>query len=197
MVKELTPKQERFVAEYLIDLNATQAAIRAGYSLPHCDKPRKYYVYFLTDSRNGEIFYIGKGKRQRFARHIREWITLHTINCKKTQRIGEIIKAGGAIIPRCFAQGLTENDAYAIERVAIASIGLSRLTNLAPGQFTKHERDRVEAQLTLKRIKPFCQWLNEKPREPNHIKWYWDIIGEYSYIASGQYLRGLTARGLN
>ena len=28
----LTEKQERFVAEYLVDLNATQAAIRAGYS---------------------------------------------------------------------------------------------------------------------------------------------------------------------
>lgn len=28
----LTAKQQRFVAEYLIDLNATQAAIRAGYS---------------------------------------------------------------------------------------------------------------------------------------------------------------------
>lgn len=28
----LTPKQARFVQEYLIDLNATQAAIRAGYS---------------------------------------------------------------------------------------------------------------------------------------------------------------------
>ena len=28
----LTAKQERFVEEYLIDLNATQAAIRAGYS---------------------------------------------------------------------------------------------------------------------------------------------------------------------
>lgn len=28
----LTEKQERFVEEYLIDLNATQAAIRAGYS---------------------------------------------------------------------------------------------------------------------------------------------------------------------
>lgn len=28
----LTPKQARFVAEYLVDLNATQAAIRAGYS---------------------------------------------------------------------------------------------------------------------------------------------------------------------
>ena len=29
---KLTPKQQRFVEEYLIDLNATQSAIRAGYS---------------------------------------------------------------------------------------------------------------------------------------------------------------------
>ena len=29
---ELTAKQERFVVEYLVDHNATQAAIRAGYS---------------------------------------------------------------------------------------------------------------------------------------------------------------------
>ena len=29
---KLTPKQQRFVDEYLIDLNATQSAIRAGYS---------------------------------------------------------------------------------------------------------------------------------------------------------------------
>ena len=32
MATNLTPKQEAFVREYLIDLNATQAAIRAGYS---------------------------------------------------------------------------------------------------------------------------------------------------------------------
>lgn len=31
-VGKLTDKQKRFVEEYLIDLNATQAAIRAGYS---------------------------------------------------------------------------------------------------------------------------------------------------------------------
>lgn len=30
--KRITAKQERFVDEYLVDLNATQAAIRAGYS---------------------------------------------------------------------------------------------------------------------------------------------------------------------
>ena len=28
----MTPRQQRFVDEYLLDLNATQAAIRAGYS---------------------------------------------------------------------------------------------------------------------------------------------------------------------
>lgn len=33
MAGKLTPKQSAFVAEYLIDLNATQAAIRAGYSV--------------------------------------------------------------------------------------------------------------------------------------------------------------------
>jgi phage terminase small subunit len=32
MAKELTDKQKRFCEEYLIDLNATQAAIRSGYS---------------------------------------------------------------------------------------------------------------------------------------------------------------------
>ncbi len=31
-MSDLTPKQARFVEEYLLDLNATQAAIRAGYS---------------------------------------------------------------------------------------------------------------------------------------------------------------------
>ena len=32
LMSKLTPKQEMFAKEYLIDLNATRAAIRAGYS---------------------------------------------------------------------------------------------------------------------------------------------------------------------
>ena len=36
-MSELTPKQALFVKEYLIDLNATQAAIRAGYSNNRAD----------------------------------------------------------------------------------------------------------------------------------------------------------------
>lgn len=35
---KLTPKQKRFVAEYLVDLNATAAARRAGYSAKTADR---------------------------------------------------------------------------------------------------------------------------------------------------------------
>jgi phage terminase small subunit len=38
MAATLTPKQAAFVAEYLIDLNSTQAAIRAGYSARTADR---------------------------------------------------------------------------------------------------------------------------------------------------------------
>lgn len=34
----MTPRQEKFCVEYLIDLNATQAAIRAGYSKRTADR---------------------------------------------------------------------------------------------------------------------------------------------------------------
>ena len=37
MMDKLTPKQARFIEEYLIDLNATQAAIRAGYAKGSAD----------------------------------------------------------------------------------------------------------------------------------------------------------------
>lgn len=38
MAAKLTDKQRTFVAEYLVDLNATQAAIRAGYSASNAGK---------------------------------------------------------------------------------------------------------------------------------------------------------------
>lgn len=38
--KQLTPKQQQFVAEYLIDLNGTAAAARCGYKHPNKQGPR-------------------------------------------------------------------------------------------------------------------------------------------------------------
>jgi len=39
MNAKLTARQERFILEYLVDLNATQAAIRAGYTRVHVALP--------------------------------------------------------------------------------------------------------------------------------------------------------------
>ena len=41
----LTPRQARFVDEYLIDLNATQAAIRAGYSAKTAQTQSSHQVH--------------------------------------------------------------------------------------------------------------------------------------------------------
>ena len=53
--QKLTAKQERFVAEYLIDLNATQAAIRAG----------SFVLNGLTGPSQAKI---GRGRAPRAAR---------------------------------------------------------------------------------------------------------------------------------
>jgi len=60
MAKKLTDKQQRFVEEYLRDLNATQAAIRAGYSAKTADSQA---VQLLRKTQVQEA--IAAGKRER------------------------------------------------------------------------------------------------------------------------------------
>lgn len=56
----LTPKQQRFVDEYLIDLNGTQAAIRAGYSpdtarfIGHENLTKPYIQLAITEARKAQ-----------------------------------------------------------------------------------------------------------------------------------------------
>jgi phage terminase small subunit len=57
---QLTPKQQKFVEEYLIDLNATQAAIRAGYSetsagVIGCENLTKPYIQAAIADRRREM----------------------------------------------------------------------------------------------------------------------------------------------
>ncbi|MDR1514192.1 MAG: terminase small subunit [Synergistaceae bacterium] len=46
----MTPKQSRFIEEYMIDLNATQAAIRAGYSEKRADATANKLLSFTEIS---------------------------------------------------------------------------------------------------------------------------------------------------
>lgn len=50
-ILKLTPKQEQFCQEYLIDLNGTQAAIRAGYS-PKTAKEQASYLLTNINIKN-------------------------------------------------------------------------------------------------------------------------------------------------
>ncbi|MET3998835.1 terminase small subunit [Marinobacterium sp. MBR-109] len=60
MARKLTDKQQRFVEEYLIDLNATQAAIRAGYSPKTADSQA---VQLLRKTQVQEAIAAGKQER--------------------------------------------------------------------------------------------------------------------------------------
>lgn len=63
VVKPLSPRRAMFVAEYLVDLNATQAAIRAGYS-PHTANEQGNALLANLSVKAA----IERGKAQRLAR---------------------------------------------------------------------------------------------------------------------------------
>lgn len=59
-MKKLTNKQKRFIDEYLVDLNATQAAIRAGYKLQSArqiaaENLTKPYIQDILLQRMGQV----------------------------------------------------------------------------------------------------------------------------------------------
>jgi len=176
----LRPKQKRFIEEYLVDLNATQAAIRAKFDLPICGMELGFYVYLLTDSRNGEIFYVGKGKGRRYQAHERAWRRSRLDNGSKALRIGEILESGGQVQALAFATGLTESVAYELERAMIRAIGLSRLCNASPGQTTSREW----ASAMLAKVKPYPAWVAERAPSSFEKDLYWGVVKNLQQMAA-------------
>lgn len=89
-----------------------------------------YYVYSLIDPRNDQPFYIGKGKGNRYKRHLAE--NKHaTINLKKFNKIEAIRSAGLEPIAKIIAYFDTEEKAYEYERHLIQES--ADLTNIQPG----------------------------------------------------------------
>jgi len=90
MSSSLTPKQQRFVENYLIDLNATQAAIRAGYS----PKTAKQQASRLLTNVNVAAA-VDKAKRERSeATEIdAEWVLQQAVNVyqRVTQEVRPVL----------------------------------------------------------------------------------------------------------
>ena len=185
------PRQEHFARELAIDRNARRAAEQSGFVLNLCHSLKRFYVYLLIDSRNNEVFYVGKGKDRRAHVHLQEWKGQKVWNAGKFERIDAIMKSGGAVRAVCFVDGLAEGDALDTERWLIGQIGIKNLTNLSPGEQSDLTRAGLQAQLELKKTRPFCRWknrilhqLDESITPENWEALYWDILGDYSYIVA-------------
>jgi hypothetical protein len=94
-------------------------------------KPKQFYVYELVDPRDGKPFYVGKGQRDRVSDHVRE--ANRGVHSHKCNKIRSIQNDGLAIQTRIVKEFRNEDAAYRFEEKHIASIGLDKLTNIAPG----------------------------------------------------------------
>lgn len=129
---KLTPKQQRFVSEYLKSRDAFDAAESS--SVVFLDRSTTgYYVYFLIDPRNGEIFYVGKGVRDRLHSHFREHNSLSIRNAHKHARIQAVLDEGYLPVAKIFEDGLKEGDALELEKVLIQRLKNHGLTNISNG----------------------------------------------------------------
>lgn len=191
---DLTDKQQRFVREYLKDLNATKAAIRAGYEWRSATG---FYVYFLVDPCSGSIFYVGKGKGRRVGVHSRQAKRGQIDNPAKVAKISELLTSGFEVQELIFAAELTEADAYALERQVIRSLRDHGLTNISGGIVSSDEAVKLRARLLLSRVKPFGVWISECPRQVadvkrmfgDHVTFYNQFVDGLNQIANQQEIK--------
>ena len=92
----------------------------------------RWYVYRLIDARNGETFYVGKGKGNRVFSHIRAEQDLQGDDLdNKIKRIREIRLAGFEVAHVIHRHGMDEKTAFEVEAALIDAY--PGLTNVAGG----------------------------------------------------------------
>lgn len=108
--------------------------------------PSGCYVYELVDPRDGAVFYVGKGTGKRAWQHQREAYTGQGSNKAKRDRILDVNTAGLEIVVRIVKEGMTDLDAFDLERSMIAE-KRAVLTNVADGGYPA--RIAVDPERTL------------------------------------------------
>tara|TARA_B100000378_G_scaffold236018_1_gene202707 strand:- start:17172 stop:17789 length:618 start_codon:yes stop_codon:yes gene_type:complete len=184
MSKKLTANQDHFCDMYLHGDGFTTAKVFSKFEHP-LSYGDLYYVYLLINPITDEIFYVGKGKGKRAESHLRENITGKLINARKHIVINEILDKGEEPRIIVFANNLEEKDAFSIERILIKRFK-KLITNASSGQYDKHEKNQQWAIATLRKIKPFEKWVNERPRPQKHIEIYHEMLDTISKVASGE-----------
>ena len=94
-----------------------------------------YYVYFLQDPRNDEVFYVGKGVRNRVFNHLAGAIETDG-ETEKLEKIREIMDSGHDVKHFILRHGLTEQMAFEVEASLIDFLGEKNLSNLQGGHYS-------------------------------------------------------------
>jgi len=121
-----------------------------------------YYVYVLIDPRNEQVFYIGKGDKDRIFQH--EKALIEDKETDKQQRIREIIESGASVKKVIILHGLTEQEAFSAESALINLCQYTQmdgLTNIVAGH---HADNVVRGAHTVEYLqqKYGCEKLSEK-----------------------------------
>ena len=153
----------------------------------------RFYVYTLTDPRDGTVFYVGKGSCQRLRAHFADFLAGRVVNDEKHAKIGDIYSAGHEPRAEIVYANLAENEAFMRERALIAHFGAHNLTNMITGTSTPAERAAATnaravswAKSRLAELKPFYDWLAERRPNAAEVDLYVCIGEELKAIAAGQ-----------
>lgn len=106
-----------------------------------------YYVYRLIDPRNGQTFYVGKGKGDRVFQHIQETLKFNDDDedalTLKLKTIRDIHQAGLEVIQIIHRHGMDEDTAFEVEAALIDAY--AGLTNIQGGHGSS-DRGPMNAQ---------------------------------------------------
>lgn len=137
-----------------------------------------YYVYVYIDPRNYEEFYYGKGKGSRKKAHLSD-----SSDSEKAKRIKAIKKAGLEPVIRVIAAGLTEKEAFLIEKTLLWKLG-KLLTNKSSGHFADKFRPPNILHLELSGFDYQKGLYYYNVGEGPHRNW--DDYVKFGFISAGQ-----------
>ena len=131
----LTPKQQRFVEEYLVDLNASAAARRAGYSVRTANRMA---CENLTKPDIAGAIQAAKAQRSERTKVDADWV-LRTLAAEKTADLADLYDDAGNLLPvrqwpevwrRGVVVGVESFEEYAYEDGVKRPIGMVRKVKL-------------------------------------------------------------------